>query len=97
MNNELTVPNVEQVKAREVSITLYVDMTLASIPVVVSGQYNVHSNCFYPSAVRVDTDMLTEDGIELGSEYDLQEFCKKCEWEYYDTFDLIRKEVEQRG
>lgn len=95
MTNQLTTPNIEQVKAREMSVTVYADMTLAMIPVTVSGQYNVHSNCFYPSQVTVRMS-LPEEGIRMGDELSLEDLCEKLGWDQFQTHDDIQEAVEKR-
>lgn len=95
MNNQLTTPNIEKLKAREMSVTLYADMTLAMVPVTITGQYNVHSNCYYPSMVQVNMT-LEDDGIREGQMYSLEDFCEKMGWDQYQTHDEIQEAVEKR-
>lgn len=88
MNNQLTTPIVENVKPHEQSVTLYVDLTLAGVKVTVTGMYNIHSNCFYPSTV------LPQEGYSQS--VSLEDYCQTMEWDYYQTHDEIQAAVEQR-
>ena len=96
MSNQTTttVPNIEKLHVQEAAITLAADMTLAMIPVTVYGQYNINSNCYYPSHLTIRTDL--EDQYSDGDEADLEEFCEKMGWDYFDTHDLIQGAVEKR-
>ena len=99
MNTTATTPNIEKVKAQEMSVTLRVEMTLASIPVAVSGQYNIHSNCYYPSTVELtEMNLFSEDDklVRKGHAYDLETFCKFFGWDYYLTHDEMQAAVEKR-
>lgn len=95
MNNQLTTPNIEKVSAKEMSVTLYVDMTLAMIPVTVHGMYNIHSNCYYPSMVQVRMS-LPDESIEEGQMLSLEDLCKKLGWDEFQTHDDIQEAVEKR-
>lgn len=90
-------PAIEQVKVHESSVTIAVDMHLASIPVTVSGQYNINSNCFYPSIVRPAMRIVAADATLANAQnYDLEDFCTKLEWDFSETHDLIQEAVEKR-
>lgn len=93
MSNNLT-PTVEKVNVREASIKLSAEMLLASVPVRVSGTYNIHNNTFYPYTV-VEID---ENGYEIGDHDsdDLEHFCEVMGWDYFDTHDAIQEAVEKR-
>ena len=95
MNTTTTTPNIEQVKAKEMSVQLNCNMTLAMIPVTVSGQYNVHSNCFYPSMVQVNMALPDED-IQEGQMLTMEDLCTTFEWDPYQTYDDIQEAVEKR-
>jgi hypothetical protein len=88
MNNELTVPNVERVKMNEASLTVSVKLNLASMPCTIRGQYNIHSNSFYPSIVDCDTLSVEDE--------DLEAFCERNDWDFYETHSLIQEAVENR-
>lgn len=100
MNNQLTttVPNIEKLRMHDASFTAYADMTLAMIPVTVSGQYNIHSNCFYPSTVHLHMDMTEDYGGEYykGSHIDFDSFCETLGWDQSDTYELVQEAVEKR-
>lgn len=85
--NYTETPVIEKVKVEEVTIRLRAKMTLASVAVTVSGQYNIHSNCYYPSTIQQDD---TEEFV------DLEDYCNIMRWDYYDTFNEIQEAVEKR-
>lgn len=90
-------PAIEQVKVHQASLRIAVDMHLASIPVTVTGQYNIDSNCFYPSTVRPELKIVDGDRILADTQnYDLKDFCIRLDWEYSETHDLIQEAVEKR-
>lgn len=93
MTNSVT-PAIENVKAETAVIRLSVNMTLASIPVIITGQYNIDSNCYYPSTVIVETDLLDE--YDKDERVDLEDFSEAMGWNHFDTYDLIQAAVENR-
>lgn len=98
MNTTETItPAIEKVKVHEATINLYVDMTLASAPVVVEGQYNIDTNCFYPSVVNFNANEdgeLCDSGTRVTA--DFESFCELNGWDYSETHSLIQEAVEKR-
>lgn len=94
-NQTTTVPNVEKVRMHDASFVAYADMTLAMIPVTVSGQYNVHSNCFYPSTVTLRMDLPDEE-ILRGDSFSLEATCEMFGWDYDETYEILQNTVEKR-
>lgn len=92
-----TTPVIEQLKVQEASVRIAVDMHLASIPVTITGQYNIHSNCFYPSVVRPEFKIVDgERTLASADNHDLEDFCEKLGWDYNETHDQIQEAVEKR-
>lgn len=96
--SELITPAIEKVKVQQATIKLFVDMDLASIPVTVVGQYNIDSNCFYPSIVMPTISITDGENVLVptGSFTDLEDVCTALGWDYHETHDLIQKAVEDR-
>lgn len=90
--NQTTTPVIENVNVREQSVQLSAEMMLASVLVRVSGTYNVHNNTYYPSGVTE----LGADRYEIGESYDLESYCEKMGWDYFDTQEAIQEAVEKR-
>ena len=92
-----TTPVIEELKVQEASMNLAADMNLAGVPVTVTGQYNIHSNCFYPSIIRPELRVVADE-VTLADtrNYDLESFCRIMDWDYSDTRDLIQEAVEKR-
>lgn len=93
-----TTPVIENLVVKEQSVTLYIEMNLAGIPVTVTGQYNIHSNCFYPRLIMPVIDV--KKGILVllptGESHDLEEACEALGWDYSETHDAIQEAVENR-
>lgn len=95
MTNQLTTPVITDLKLREQTIDLSVDLKLAGVPVTVVGTYYLDSNVYYPYWVETSMPMPDKDG-ELENKFDLEDFCETMGWEYYDTYDEIQAAVEER-
>lgn len=93
-----TSPALEQLKIHDTSLNIAVDMHLASIPVTITGQYNVHSNSFYPSRILPTLHVKDGDTVLLSADYysDLEGACERLSWNYDDTYSLIQEAVENR-
>lgn len=93
----LTAPAIEKIKVKEQSVKIYVEMNLASIPVTIGGQYNIHSNCFYPSTIQPLMDLVDGSKVLLNTDnHDLEEACEVLGWDYHQTHDEIQEAVEKR-
>lgn len=93
-----TTPVVENIKVKQATLKIYVEMDLASIPVTIGGQYNIHSNCFYPSTLQPLMDIVHGNQVLLNTDnHDLEDACKVLGWDYYETHDLIQELVEKRN
>lgn len=92
-----TTPAIEQLKVKEASLTIYVEMNLASIPVTIGGQYNIHSNCFYPSTLQPLFDIVDGSKVLLNTDnHALEDACNVLGWDHQETHDLIQEAVEKR-
>lgn len=89
MNNPITTPVIESVKLQEASLTIRAHVTLANLKTEISGQYNIHSNCFYPSVVDCEELSVYQE--------DLESFCERMDWEYTETYELVQEAVENRS
>lgn len=89
-NITLTSPVAEKVRVHEASLNISADMKLASMDVTVSGQYNIHSNCFYPSQVTYEAASGEDRTV------DLETFCQMMDWEESATYEEIQEAVEKR-
>lgn len=92
-NDTKASPVIEHVDVQQATIQLSVNMKLAGMPVSVSGQYNIHSNCYYPSTVR---KYIEESDSYESISTDLDSYCEEMDWDYYDTYDAIQEAVERR-
>lgn len=94
MNNQTATPAIEQVEVRPATINLSANLKIASIPVIVSGRYNIHTNCYYPDSVYLEEDLPTL--YQEGEQPDLESFCEKLGYDYSEVHDLIQEAVEKR-
>lgn len=88
------IPNIEALKVQTSTIILTAKMKLAEIPVTIRGQYNIDSNCYYPSQVTIRTTLL--EMFSYGDEVELEDLCDALEWDYYDTYSSIQRAIEER-
>lgn len=93
---EKTAPAIDRVTVERCSISLAADMELASIPVTVYGQYNVNSNVYHPSQVKLRIDLDPKNDQVNGSIYDIETFCQMMEWDSYETYNAVQLAVEDR-
>lgn len=91
----LQTPVVEKLAVREASLNITVDMTLAGLPVSVSGTYNVHSNVFYPGTITFK-NIIENLELDDSSPVSLEGACNRMGWHYYDTHNAIQEAVEKR-
>ena len=97
MKTAATTPAIENLKVKEASLTIYVEMDLASIPVTIGGQYNIHSNCFYPSTLQPLMKIVDGGKVLLSTDnHDLETACDVLGWDYSETHDQIQAAVEKR-
>ncbi len=90
-------PAIENLKVQEQTVRLYVDMNLASVPVTVIGQYNIHSNSFYPQSIFPTLKIVdVEKVIAECQSYSLDEFCELMGWDA-DVWYEIQEAVEKRN
>lgn len=87
-----TVPVVENLRIREATVSLSVDMMLAGIKVRVSGTYYVNTNTYYPSGVVE----LGADGYSVTDVYDFDTYCENMDWDGYEAGIAIAAAVENR-
>lgn len=90
----MQTPTIEKVTVERSTITLKVDMQLASIPVTVHGSYNVQTNAYDPTSVTIRTHGLSEWSKDTNEE--LQFFCNALGWDYENTKAEIKETVRSR-
>ena len=95
--SEAITPAIEKLKVKQATLRIYVEMDLASIPVTIGGQYNIHSNTFYPNTLQPLMDIVDGNKVLLNTDnHDLEDACEVLGWDHSETHDLIQEAVEKR-
>lgn len=81
MNTTKSTPVVENIEMTERYIEVYFRCTLASVPVHITGSYNVGLNAFNPREISGQT---------------IEEVCAEMGWDESDTTLAIQEAFENR-